>query len=161
MSKLIPLTRGMTTVVDDEDYEWLSQFKWRAVHSRKIWYATTLGPRANGKQVHLFMHRMILGCAPEEQGDHRDLDGLNNQRNNLRKATGSQNCANRRKQNKASRSRWKGVHFNKADGKWQGRISAKGKRYFLGLFRQEYDAALAYNLKAVELFGEFARLNHA
>ena len=91
--------------------------------------------------------------------DHRDMNGLNNQRSNLRFCTLSQNAMNRRKRENTS-SIYKGVYFNNQRGKkWKAQIRINGKQIHLGLFDFEVDAARAYNMKAIELFCEFANLN--
>ena len=108
------------------------------------------------------MHSEITGYA---RTDHADGNGLNNQRANLRAASASQNAMNIDNRNlskpAAISSHFKGVHFDRAAKKWYARIAKDGKRIHLGLFREEVDAATAYNFKAYELFGEFARFNHA
>lgn len=103
------------------------------------------------------MHRLILGVTnPKIKIDHRDGNGLNNQRHNLREATQAQNLANSRP--RSGSSRFKGVTFRSPD-KWIAQISKDGKHTYLGIFRDEFDAATAYNFAAIEMFGEFARLN--
>ena len=83
---------------------------------------------------------------------------LNNQRYNLRKATPQENMMNRQK-HKNSSSRFKGVHWYKPANKWMTQIRFNNKHIHLGCFTSETEAALAYNQKAKELFGEFAKLN--
>lgn len=106
----------------------------------------------------ILMHREILGLiAGSPDGDHRDGDGLNNRRNNLRVVTKSQNQMNQQKIR--GNSRFKGVCWDKSRGKWLATIRFERKSYNLGRFNNESDAACAYDKKAQELFGEFARLN--
>jgi hypothetical protein len=90
--------------------------------------------------------------------DHHDGDGLNNQRLNLRPATHAQNMANRAKRSDAS-SQFKGVWWTACHQKWRAVIRANGVRHQIGYFREEVNAATAYNLVAHELHGEFARFN--
>jgi hypothetical protein len=155
--KAIPLTRGLVTLVDDDDYEWISQWKWYAsvVKGERKFYATT---DLDGRSIK--MHRIILGLQPRDgvEVDHRDGDSLNNQRHNLRQATHSQNMANigLRKTNKSG---YKGVHWNKRAGKWMSQIRKKGTRIHLGTFTDAEEAARAYDAKAKELHGDFAYLN--
>jgi hypothetical protein len=157
--KLIPLTKGYSAMVDDEDYERLIQYKWHvAVHqaySHLKVYAKR-GIKKDGKWTSIGMHRVILGC--EGSIDHKDDNGLNNQRANLRPASRSQQMANSRKRPGAY-SPYRGVSWNKHNGYWQAAIRKGDVLYNLGSYRDDFDAALAYNLKADELFGEFARFN--
>jgi len=106
------------------------------------------------------MHRVILQQmgVEFEQVDHRDMNGLNNCRSNLRAATNQENGCNRNKQEKNT-SGAKGVCWDKQAQKWQAHIRVNGKRIHLGLFDDIDDAVRAYNKAAMQHFGEFARLN--
>ncbi len=152
----IPLTKGYVALVDDEDYERVNAFKWFAAPHRRCIYARREEVR-DGKRVVIRMHRFIMGC-PEDV-DHADNDGLNNQRYNLRPANNGQNQANMRKQKRQTSSRFKGVYLHRQTGKWVAQVNINGKKTNLGLFRDEVDAAQAYNFAAEEAFGGFARLN--
>lgn len=158
--KLIPLTRGKFAQVDDEDYEYLMQFKWQCHRGHNTQYATgALYSKETKKQTYVAMHRLLLGLTnPKVHTDHIDRNGLNNQRSNLRVATPSQNCANVKKVNGKS-SRYLGVRFRKDNLKWCAEIRKNSKGYRLGCFKTEKEAALAYNKAAKELHGEFANLN--
>ena len=158
--KEIPLTQGKIALVDDADYEWLNQRKWHAANNHGWgWYAERKGAcDSNGKRHTILMHRVITGAGLGQQVDHKDRDGLNNQRANLRLCTASQNHANQKRCAGCS-SRFKGVTWNKREGKWRARIGVHGERIFLGRFDDEVLAALAYNKAATEHFGEFARPN--
>jgi hypothetical protein len=101
------------------------------------------------------MHQQILGITGI---DHINGNGLDNRRCNLRSATNSQNQANRRKQKNTS-SIYKGVTWNKHAKKWLSQVKFNYEGIYLGLFISEIDAAIAYNAKAKELFGEYARIN--
>lgn len=154
--KKIPLTMGKYALVDDEDYEELSKYKW---HYHDAGYATRsiyLGKR-DGKYKYkkIFMHRQILNNP--KQTDHANGDGLDNRRSNLRVCDYTDNMRNRRKSANKS-SKFKGVLWDKRAGKWRSRIGlAKDKH--IGYFNDEKEAAIAYNEAAKEHFGEFARLN--
>lgn len=149
----VPLSHGKVAVVDNADYTLVSQYKWRATQSHDhLWYAVT------GSRPYLTMHALILGTVGKAHIDHRDRDGLNNQRYNLRECTLSQNAANRRKRS-GSVSQFKGVGWNIVVKKWIARIRKDGIAYHLGYFVNEEDAARAYNVAAARLFGEFANLN--
>lgn len=155
--KEIQLSRGKVALVDDEDFELLNQYKWYAQKGHKTFYATT----SRG----ILMHRLILGLnETNTYCDHEDYNGLNNQKSNLRIATNSQNSINSRKRENTT-SKYKGVWLTKSKYKdkaylyWQARVNKDKKVFHLGYFKDEQEAALAYNKKAFELFGEFANLN--
>jgi hypothetical protein len=153
--KEIPLNHGHIALVDDADFESVSQFKWTALPHHRTVYAI----RKVGKTIQR-MHRFIMELSdPAVQVDHRDHDGLNNQRGNLRPATNAQNRSNGRKPATGHTSRFKGVYWNKKDGKFRAQIKVLQLNIYLGLFDQEIDAARAYNKAAVRHFGEFAQLN--
>lgn len=156
--RLIPLTQGFSVVVDESDFPELSQHKWCALNVRK-WgkvYAVRAVQLPNGKQRIEYMHRVILDAQPGVQVDHIDGDGLNNSRSNLRGATASQNMANRGA-TKHNKSGYKGVTAWR--NRWRAKVKAAGQIFYLGLFDTKEDAALAYDAKALALFGAFARLN--
>ncbi len=147
--------------VDDEDYERLAAHKWYAHVNYKAGQKRVYARRKefeNGEMVRrIYMHREILGCILDV--DHRDTDSLNNQKCNLRPTTKSQNNANSRKRVARCSSIHKGVCWDKQHSKWMCRISIAGIQRYVGIFKDECDAALAYNFKAVEEYGEFARFN--
>lgn len=154
--KQITLTRGMFTMVDDADYDWLNQWKWHTAKHGKKFYASRR-PTKRGKSIH--MHRLIMGIPrdPNIFADHKDRDGLNNQRHNLRIANRSQNNSNR---TPMGASKFLGVFPSQSKiNPWFARINKNKKRYYLGSFPSESAAALAYNKAAIELHGEFANLN--
>jgi hypothetical protein len=157
--KQIPLTQGKFALVDDEDFEFLNQFKWHAYKSRNTYYAgRKLRLGVNKRQI-IIMHRQILGLEdPSIKGDHIDHNGLNNQRCNLRMATNAENCKNQKPKNGYS-SKYKGVCWHKRDNKWNATIFAEGKKKHLGYFIDEIEAAKAYDSAAKIYFKEFACLN--
>lgn len=157
MTKEIPLTQGKVALVDDEDYERLSRFKWYANKNRRIWYACT-----NQNQL-ILMHRLILDAKPNEACDHINRDGLDNRRSNLRIATNQQNHWNqakcRHRNGLPVSSVYKGVSFKRHRGRWEAAIVVQGRQVYLGRFLNELDAALAYDRAALHFFGCFARPN--
>ncbi|MBN1359185.1 MAG: HNH endonuclease [Sedimentisphaerales bacterium] len=148
--KCIPLTGGQYALVDASDYEWLSQYTWRVC-------GTGYAARA-GKGREIYMHREIMDAPEGKCVDHIDGNRRNNCRANLRLCTRGQNMRNQKKHAGAT-SRFKGVYFYKRIGKWAAALHFKGQRFWLGSFVDEVEAARTYDAKAVELFGEFARLN--
>lgn len=156
--KQIPLTQGKFALVDDEDFEFLNQFKWQAANFRGVFYASRKINK-NGKWGNVFMHRQILGLTdPKVQTDHINGDGLDNQRSNLRACTHSQNQRNKGKY-KQNTSGFKGCSWYKRLKKWRVQITVNGKDINVGYFNSKDAAAHAYNEKAKEFHGEFARLN--
>jgi hypothetical protein len=156
--KFIRLTRGKYAIVDDEDYHWLSQFKWHAVPGARTWYAARNGvPDENGKRLQICMHQLLYFNG--EEVDHADGNGLDNRKSNLRFATKNQNQWNKRKACGHSSSSFKGVTWFKSAKRWIARMSHKGKVIRLGCFKKEKDAALAYNTEARKRFKEYARVN--
>lgn len=161
--RYIPLTRGQITIVDAADYEWLNQWNWCASWQRstKSFYVCRNLPRDGGPRRQVFMHRQILDMAPEDplQVDHKNRDSLRNTRDNLRKATCSQNLINRRLSSKNS-SGYRGVSWSSITKKWQAFVSVRGKSIYLGVFASKEDASRAYDEAARQHYGEFAATNH-
>ena len=153
--KEIELSQGKRALVDDEDYERLSRWKWSALRDGKRWYAVRSYQDGKKRQL-TYMHRQIMGAQSEQQVDHRNMNGLDNRRENIRFCTNSQNHANTKKRAGCT-SKFKGVYL--AAKKWRAQIYVHKKRYQLGYFDDEVEAARSYNDAATELFGEFARLN--
>jgi len=147
-------------IVDPYDYDRLRRYKWRLNRSNRTYYAfrtVSRGPLFR-PQV-LWMHHTILPPPDGYLTDHRNHNGLDNRRSNLRIATYSENVQNARKTKSKTSSRYKGVDFVKATGKWRARICVAGYRIFLGSFDSELEAALAYDTAAKLYFGQFACLN--
>lgn len=154
--RFISLTQGKVATVDAADYELVSRFKWHARRDHNTWYAKR---NPDEQCSHAMMHRLILGITdPCIYLDHRDGDGLNNTRANLRITTNRQNQWNRRKRRGAS-SKFKGVYWGKRNGKWLAKIKVYGRVKWLGLFTDEAEAAKAYDTAAREFYGDFASLN--
>ena len=151
----IPLSKGFSALVDDRDFERVSQFKWHAsLDDRGNRYAARCF-RQNGNRFKILMHRFITRTVSTEiEVDHRNRDGLDNRRRNLRRCVPFQNRANS-KRYKSNTSGFKGVHLLKRTGRFQ----AKCRKQHIGYFPTAADAARAYNRAAQRLFGRFARLN--
>lgn len=151
---IVPLTRGYEAVIDTSDAEAVFALSWYVTISK---YCTT--PYANayvpGSAKRIGLHRFLMGNPPGVLIDHRDGNGLNCRRCNLRRATHSLNTVNSKSRN--PKSGFRGV--TSARDKWMGYITVNGVRRHLGVFAEPEGAALAYNMAALEAFGEFARLN--
>jgi len=158
MSKEIPLTSGMVAVVDDANFERLSKHRWHLHKGTRTYYARTNVCVGRGNYKPVYMHRMILDGEAIEQVDHINGDGLDNRSVNLRVCSKRENMRNRRP-NKNSSSAFKGIHWDGRDKRWQARIRVNGNRMCLGSFRNEEEAAIAYDNAAREYHGEFARVN--
>lgn len=151
--RVIPLTQGFFTVVDEEDFAAISRHKWR-LHTPKgaqNHYAVT----HVGRGVSASMHRIILSN-PEYKVDHKDLYGLNNRRSNLRQASTTMNNANSYLRNHNSTG-FKGVVIQK--GRFSAQICVNRVNKRLGVFYSAEAAAKAYDAEARRHFGEFARTN--
>ncbi|MBE9570753.1 MAG: HNH endonuclease [Proteobacteria bacterium] len=156
--KEIQLTQGYVAIVDDEDFERLDEYKWYVCKGKNTFYAARNKRGGRKNRGCILMHREILGAVSGGIIDHRDDNGLNNQKNNLRICTTQQNISNKRKELNYS-SRFKGVHWLKANKKWRAALMFKYKHIHLGLFDSEESAAHAYDRGALKFFGTFARLN--
>lgn len=144
-------------LVDDEDYDRLKAYRWRA-HNYNGKVYIEMG---NHSQDNFWkMSDFIMGVPPQGYiWDHKNGDTLNHQRSNLRLATHAQNCANKGL-SKNNTSGFKGVSFIKREQKWAAQIKVDYKNKFLGYFKSPQEAAAAYNIAALKHFGEFAKLNH-
>jgi len=150
-------------LVDDEDFDRLNKFKWYAARqSTGVLYAIRIPWIKGGKdRKTVFMHKEILTPPHGLFTDHINHDGLDNRKENLRHCNTSQNSANKRKQKAKTYSSYKGVskYKDRKSKPWHAQIKKDGKSYYLGTFATDTEAAIVYNKKAKELFGEFACLN--
>ena len=156
----VALTKGYTTEIDDADLPLISGFRWKALEVDGFVYAARNKkiPGTRKSRV-LLMHRVLMNPPSDKIVDHINGDSLDNRRENLRVGTQSGNLANMRKTRGVSK--YKGVYWNKERRKWQAQIrcGGDGRTIYLGRFDSEDDAARAYNAKALDLHGEWARLN--
>lgn len=155
--RVIELTKGYAAIVDDEDFDYLAQWRWTAIVGKHAVYAARK-MIIGGKPKALLMHRAILNAPDGIEVDHINRDGIDNRRCNLRLVTKAQNRQNAklRKDNSVG---VKGVHFDKQHKKFRARIQANGKRIEIGLFKTAESAMAAYEQAARVYHGEFARLN--
>lgn len=156
MTKQIPLTQGKVAVVSDHRFEHLNQWNWCATKHKNTWYAVR-NMKAPFKGT-VLMHREIMNAPKEMDVDHWDGNGLNNTDENLRVCTNAQNIQNSRKRSDNTSS-FKGVTWSKSYEKYQAQITVEGQYFWLGYFNDPEEAARAYDAKAKELHGEFARTN--
>ncbi len=162
--KQIQLSQGKFALVDDDMFDYLSQWKWHA--QRKIsgdYYAVrgVWGKKTNGKSSvsKILMHRVIMNVYERTQYiDHKNHITLDNRKENLRIVTPSENNKNRRSA-KNSTSRFLGVSFRNDKKRWVAQIKIDGKVKYLGYFDTEIQAALKYNEAAIIHHGQFANLN--
>lgn len=157
--KEIPLTQGKVALVDDDMYDYLMQWKWYATKNPSgKWYAKRRTGRRVAKTT-FSMHRVVLQAPNNMYVDHINSDEtLDNRRSNLRLCTKSENGLNRGKP-KTNKSGYKGIYWNKANQKFCAEIGINRKGIYLGSFDTPEEAAHAYDAKAIELFGPFAKLN--
>lgn len=151
--KTIQLTQGMVAIVDDEDFHLVVRYKWHYAEG----YARTDLKGSDGKYRSVSMHRMILNTPKGMETDHINGDRLDNRRENIRVCTKAQNLRNVAKRTNNS-SGMKGVYKSRNE-KWVAQIRLNGKSYYLGIFSEKVEAAMAYNEAAKKFHGEFARLN--
>ena len=165
-----------TIIIDTEDWDKVKEHRWCILGNGRYPYAMTNIPHPDGgwhvrpsgrrgrRETALLLHNLIIDGHYKKKPkgkltvDHINHNGLDNRKENLREVTQAQNQRNRRS-NKNSSSQYKGVSWFKRDKKWHAQIKHKGKGIHLGYFTCEHQAALAYNKKALELWGEYALLN--
>jgi hypothetical protein len=149
----IELTQGKRAIVDDEDYEWLSHFKWHVSNNYAVRHNSELY-KATGKRRLLPMHRVLLNPPANMYVDHINGDKLDNRKSNLRVCTKRQNNIN---VNRKDNRKYRGVQ--KCCNRYRSKIRVNGKQVVVGSFETEIEAALAYNEAAIKYHGEFAILN--
>lgn len=157
--KRIELTQGKIALVDDEDFDYLSSFRWHAIqckHSPDLWYA--VHQESKPKRRRISMHSLLMPHRDGHVVDHVSGDGLDNRRSNLRYATPKENMQNQ-KRHSDSKSPYKGIWRAPRCDRWGVQIYHNKKRHYLGLFKDPVDAARVYDFVARQVFGPFARLN--
>ena len=154
----IQLSQGYVALVNNEDYEELSQYKWCVLRPKSGPFAVRSAPKGDdGKRRTIYMHRQIMAPPVGMEVDHINQETLDNRRRvNLRICTRAQNNANQPK--KRGSSQFKGVSWYKAAGKWQAKIRIEGIQRHLGYFDDECEAARVYQVAAQKHWGPFAWL---
>lgn len=149
--KAIEMAGGHFALVDDEDFATVSLYRWsgKAGYARATIYV-------DGRKKCLYMHRLIMGAGPGQMVDHRDMNGLNNQRSNLRFCSKSENMHNcRGRKSRKDTIPYKGVNRSKL--RYNAMIRVRGVRHYLGHFRTAEEARDAYNAAERRFFGEFSQ----
>lgn len=152
--KRIKLSQGKYALVDNEDFEKVNQHKWNYTSTK---YASRNKKIYENKYEQEYMHRFILNASKEFKIDHINHNGLDNRKCNLRICTVSENSMNQRAH--GGKSKYKGIYWDKKYNKWRALIGLNGKQIHIGRYTNEITAALAYDVKAIELYGKFAYLN--
>lgn len=155
----LPLTQSAVAMLDPEDYLRLVRFRWKLVvgSGNKLYAGRCV--RENGKTKTIRLHHAIIGRKDDLEVDHKNGNGLDNRKCNLRFATPSQNKANRAKKSGCKMSRFKGVAWHGRDKLWIARITVNRKNHNIRYCKDEEDAAIYYDVAARLFFGEFAQLN--
>lgn len=163
--RYLPLNHGMFAKVDEEDYDYLRQWKWR-VHSTgrggKIYVCRS--EKVEGGHYTRYLHHEVMQLSlPLKAGtivDHKNSDTLDCRKQNLRLCNASENMANSGPRIGKITSKYKGVNFDKRDRRWLVRFTYRGRIYKVGRFKDEYTAMTAYNLAVGKVIGKFAYVNH-
>ena len=159
--KEIKITQNKVVLVDDSDFEWLNQWKWQwKSGDRSIFGYAHRTQRIKGtkSKLHIKMHRLIMQAKEGQFIDHKNGNGLDNRRSNLRLCTLSQNNQNF-PLSISNKSGYKGVSWHKGAKRWRVTIKLEKKQKSLGYYHDLKKAAIAYNKGAKQYFGEFARIN--
>jgi len=146
--------------VDSDDYYRLRKYEWFAQGGAPNYYAVReVGTSKEKRRTVIYLHKEIIDVPDGMLIDHINHDGMDNRKANLRQATYWQNMYNRRKCSVAKSSKYKGVCWKKQTRKWVARITFEKKQIHLGYFKNEIDAAKAYDAAAKKYHKEFACLN--
>lgn len=156
--KFIPLTRDKEAIVDDDDFEYLSQWKWHCLANGYAARRQYENGRKGGN-TYIRMHRLVNKTPDGLFTDHINGNKLDNRKSNLRDCTYTENNVSK-PPTSSNTSGYKGVSFSKGMNKWHAQIRKSGEHWDLGYFDSPREAAQAYNDKAREIYGEFAWVNN-
>jgi len=154
----VPLTRGYIARIDATDIDLVKDYSWFAAVTKRTVYAARTARKADGKPGMILMHRVILDTSTSQQVDHKNHDGLNNTRSNLRECTNVENTHNQRKPLNNT-SGFKGVSWSKTNQKWFAQIQVSNKTRYLGQFDTPKEAHYAYCQASQELHGNYGHTN--
>ncbi|MCR4324148.1 MAG: AP2 domain-containing protein [Candidatus Curtissbacteria bacterium] len=153
--------KGKFVIVDNEDFDYLNQFRWHYDNGyahRREYFKNKDNKFDKTKYKNIYMHNLIIDCPEDKTTDHKNFNGLDNRKENLRIGSWTQNMQNTR----SSKNGFKGVFFandHKRIKRWRAEINVNKKRICLGYFKTSEQAGEAYNYAAKQYFGEFAYLN--
>lgn len=159
--KIIPLSQGYETIIDDNDYDLVTQYSWHVIfkNANKIPYAQNrIWNKELKKYENWSLHRWLLRPPKNMDIDHINGNSLDNRRSNLQVVPRSMNIFNKAPYHKSKRSsQYRGVCWDKSRNKWSAHICRQGKQKTIGRYDNEKDAALAYNKEAIKLYGFVAK----
>jgi hypothetical protein len=155
VAKGIPLTQGYVALVDDEDYEELSKYKWHVWkrYSNSRPYAVRHHTKQDGTHTTVKMHRQVTGAPPDAEVDHRNHDTLDNRRSNLRLVTHTQNQQNRRGASSHSKSGIRNVYYYPEQGLYRVQVRRDRIVYSFGTYQTVEEATKVAESARKELFG--------
>lgn len=156
--KYILLTKGYKAIVDEENYNELSKYKWQVSINDNKYVRAVRTINTGDKRTSISMHREIMNANKNEVVDHINGNELDNRKINLRLCTNAQNIQNRTCLQKDNTSGYKGVFRSITKGRWFARLCSNGKQIYLGTFKNKRLAAKAYDKAAIKIFGEFEEI---
>jgi len=148
------LTTGQIAKIDIDDIPRVKDYCWSAKSKERgnVWYI-----RGYVEKRNVVLSRYLMDAPKGMVVDHINHDPFDNRKSNLRICTHTENLWNL--QRKSHKNRFKGISYRKNEGRWVATICKNAKHYYLGAYKTDVEAARAYDKKAIELFGEYAKVN--